>query len=159
MKSEIKAAFQKAAKEHEARAVERLREQEKARSLLGRVPFWLLHARADIVARPGLVIVGSSPVVRDGFFNRLARSIIGAHGEVPASGYLRNYPRSRLIRALHIPVDLGASLVPAFFLPNPVRSCADALFLIDHSVSLQTSPLQTKAQTTSWFHIPVAEID
>jgi hypothetical protein len=29
MKSEIKAAFQKAAKEHEARAVERLREQEK----------------------------------------------------------------------------------------------------------------------------------
>jgi hypothetical protein len=53
MKSEIKAAFQKAAKEHEARAVERLREQENARSLLGRVPFWLLHARADIVARPG----------------------------------------------------------------------------------------------------------
>jgi hypothetical protein len=52
MKSEIKAAFQKAAKEHEARAVERLREQE-ARSLLGRGPFWLLHARADIVARPG----------------------------------------------------------------------------------------------------------
>ena len=29
MKSEVKAAFQKAAKEHEARAVERLREQEK----------------------------------------------------------------------------------------------------------------------------------
>ena len=29
MKSEIKAAFQKAAEEHEARAVERLREQEK----------------------------------------------------------------------------------------------------------------------------------
>ena len=29
MKSEVKGAFQKAAKEHEARAVERLREQEK----------------------------------------------------------------------------------------------------------------------------------
>jgi hypothetical protein len=36
-------------------------------------------------------------------------------------------------------------------------SCANALFLIDHSVSLQTPPLQTKAQTTGWFHIRVAE--
>jgi hypothetical protein len=66
MKSEIKAAFQKAAEEHEARAVERLREQEKRLTDRDQFEAGWRDARARIVL-PALRQIGEEVLTPAGW--------------------------------------------------------------------------------------------
>jgi hypothetical protein len=66
MKSEVKAAFQKAAKEHEARSVERLREQEKRLTDRDRFEAGWRDTRARIVL-PALRQIGEEVLTPAGW--------------------------------------------------------------------------------------------